>query len=77
MTYPNAIVAAAALLAVSIVWQAQAQNDPPGGPGITAIAGGELIWWLATTPKGTRIAVCDFDGRNINCQGEALPETLR
>ena len=74
MTYPKAIVCAAALIAGALIWSAEARTDGPSGENIRAVAGGELIWWFEPTPKGPRVAVCAWDGHEIECNSKILAE---
>ncbi len=74
MTYPTAIVCAAALIAGAIVWSAEAKEDRATGQQIRAVAGGQLIWWLETAGSGTRVAFCGLAGREIECQSKVLAE---
>ena len=46
----------------------------PTGQQIRAVAGGQLIWWLETAGKGTRVAFCGLAGREIECQSKVLAE---
>ena len=72
MTYPRAIVVAAALIAGALVWQTQAQGQSEAAREVKAVVSGELIWWLETTPTGPQVSVCEFDGRQVNCQSQSL-----
>ncbi|MCG8359599.1 MAG: hypothetical protein MI920_28880 [Kiloniellales bacterium] len=74
MTYPNAIVCAAALIAGALLISAEARSDRPQGQEIRAVAGGELIWWLEPSAQGPRVAACAWDGREIECTSKVLAE---
>lgn len=76
LTYPQAIVVAAALVAGAflvdrILPSAVAQNAPEsiGLRAENAVAG-ERLWWVETRPQGNRVHMCVDVGNGVRCRHE-------
>ena len=80
MTYPQAIVLAAALLAGAVavdrlttVAAAQGVPDGYGFRAENAVAG-ERLWWVETRVQSNRVHMCVDVGNGIRCRFEDVPK---
>ena len=80
MTYPHAIVLAAALIAGAIVIDklpstAIAQNLPEGfGSRTQNVVAGERLWWVESRVQNNRVYMCMDTGNGVRCRFEDVPK---